>query len=352
MQRPNLDHVDPAVVAYIEYLESKLPVTNVKHKNVIQVEEADARLSEPALPAEPPTTINILTVSRDSIAKRTPRHLYPRQHRGGMGIFDLDLPASDSPGFLSALDQSENALIFTNLAKVYRLPASRLQEGEVRSKGSPIFDRDRLAMESGEQAVAILPERSSGYVAMVSTQGKVRCLRHHLFGEHMRPGSVFFNVKEAGSLAAACWTEGDSDLFIVSERGIAIRFSEKTLNPQGDWGIRLASGDRVVGITPVYEDGLVFLVGADGKGTIREMSGFAPNKTAGGSGKIAIKNEHVVGASTVTPNDDLFLITRLGKIIRFRADEVPSTDGVVQGVICVNMRNDEVVGATASGLRS
>ena len=92
------------------------------------------------------------------------------------------------------------------------------------------------------------------------------------------------------------------------------------------------------------------MVGADGKGTIREMEGFAANKSVGGSGKIAIKNEHVVGAVTVTHNDDLFIITQIGKIIRFKADEVPSTDGVVQGVICINMRNDEVVGVTASGL--
>jgi DNA gyrase subunit A len=350
MQRPNLDNVDPAIVAYIEFLESKLQAYTSR-KNIIQAEEAEARLSEPALPAEPPTTINIVTVSQESIAKRTARHLYPRQHRGGMGIYDLDVPSPDYPAFVSGLDESENALIFTNQAKVYRLPASRIQEGEVRSKGGPLFDRDRIAMESSEHAVTILPERSSGYVAMVSAQGKVRCLRHHLFGEHMRPGTVFFNVKETGPLVAACWSEGDHDLFVLTEKGIAIRFNEKLLNPQGDWGIKLAAGDRVVAITPVYQDSLVFMVGADGKGTIREMEGFAANKSVGGSGKIALKNEHVVSAVTVTPNDDLFLITRLGKIIRFKADEVPSTDAVVQGVICVNMRNDEVVSATVSGLK-
>jgi len=355
MQRPNLENVDPVIMAYIEFLESKLPEAKASgytsRKNVIQAEEAEARLSEPTLPSEPPTTINILTVSQDSIAKRTARHLYPRQHRGGMGIFDLDVPSPDVPAFLSAVDESDNTLVFTNQAKVYRLPANRIQDGEVRSKGTPLFDRDRVAIEAGEQPVAILPERSSGYVAMVSAQGKVRCLRHHLFGEHMRPGSVFFNIKETGPLVCACWTEGDNDLFIITHKGMAIRFNEKTLNPQGDWGIKLASGDHVVAITPVYQDSLVFMVGSDGKGTIREMEGFAANKSVGGSGKIAIKNDHVVSAFSVTPNDDLFLITRVGKIIRFKADEVPSTDGVVQGVICVNMRNDEVVGATASGLQ-
>ncbi len=347
MQRPDLSKADPEIIAYIEYLEAQLKGYTPRRISAAPKEVEEPSL-EPALPAEPPTTINIATISQGGLGKRTPRHLYPRQHRGGMGIFDLDVSTPDSPAILSSLDASDNALVFTNLAKVYRLPANRLSDSEVRSKGILLFDR--YEMEEGEMPVAILPERASGYVALVSTFGKVRCLRHHLFGEHMRPGSLFFNTRETGPLAAACWTEGDSDLFVLTQKGIAIRFSEKAISPQGDWGIKVASDDRVVAITSVYEDGLVFMVASDGKGTIREMAGFAANKSAGGSGKIAMKNDHLVGAAAVTPNDDLFILTQLGKVIRFRADEVPSTDGVVQGVICINMRNDEVVAVTSSGM--
>ncbi len=347
MQRPDLSKADPAIIAYIEYLEAQLK-GNAPRRSPVRAKEIEEFPAEPAVPAEPPTTINIATVSQAGLAKRTPRHLYPRQRRGGMGIFDLDVPAPDFPAILASLDASENALVFTNLAKVYRVPAGYLDDSDVRSKGKLLLDR--YALEEGEMPVAVLPERSSGYVALVSALGKVRCLRHHLFGEHMRPGSLFFNTRETGPLVAACWTEGDSDLFLLTQRGIAIRFSEKALSPMGDWGIKVSADDRVVAITSVYADGQVFIIGSDGKGTIREMSGFAANKSAGGSGKIAMKNDHIVGAAMVTANDDLFILTRLGKMIRFRADEVPSTDGVVQGVICVNMRNDEVVAVKASGV--
>lgn len=74
------------------------------------------------------------------------------------------------------------------------------------------------------------------------------------------------------------------------------------------------------------------------------MIGFAANKSTGGSGKIAFKNNLVVGAVAIDPADDLFVISRLGKMIRFRADEVPVTDGPVQGVNCINLRADEVTG--------
>jgi DNA gyrase/topoisomerase IV subunit A len=80
------------------------------------------------------------------------------------------------------------------------------------------------------------------------------------------------------------------------------------------------------------------------------MAGFAPNKSLGGSGKIAIKNDQVVSAFSIEPNDDIFIISRLCKIIRFPADEVPPTEGVVQGVNCISLRADEVVAATRSNL--
>jgi DNA gyrase/topoisomerase IV subunit A len=55
-----------------------------------------------------------------------------------------------------------------------------------------------------------------------------------------------------------------------------------------------------------------------------------------------MKSNMVIGATTVVPEDDVFIITRQSKIIRFKASEIPSTDGVVQGVNCVALRQDEV----------
>jgi hypothetical protein len=38
----------------------------------------------------------------------------------------------------------------------------------------------------------------------------------------------------------------------------------------------------------------------------------------------------------------------LGKIIRFRANEVPPKEGPVQGVNCMTLRSDEAVGLAVS----
>ena len=155
-----------------------------------------------------------------------------------------------------------------------------------------------------------------------------------------------YNLGDFGPLASVCWTPGDADLLMVTRKGIAIRFNEKALPPQGTKGINLSKDDQVVSAASVEQDSQVFVAGADGKGATRLMNGFSPNKSPGGSGKILLKSEAVIGAASVSPSDDLFLITRLGKIIRFLADEVPTTEGTVQGVYCMGLRGDEVVAIT------
>jgi DNA gyrase subunit A len=59
-----------------------------------------------------------------------------------------------------------------------------------------------------------------------------------------------------------------------------------------------------------------------------------------------MKTDQLVGAAAVAPGDELFIISRLGKLIRFAADEIPAKEGVVQGVACMALRADEATAVT------
>ena len=158
---------------------------------------------------------------------------------------------------------------------------------------------------------------------------------------------MLYDVKEGGAPAAACWSNGNDELFIVTGQAQAIRFAERLVPVRGCLGLRVDPGDRVVGVAAVPATGAVFLLSQDGKGTIRELSGFAANKAPGSGGKVAMKTDALVGAIAVNEQSDLFAISRLGKIIRFQASEVPPKEGVVQGVNCMNLRNDDCAALTA-----
>ncbi len=70
------------------------------------------------------------------------------------------------------------------------------------------------------------------------------------------------------------------------------------------------------------------------------MESFAPNKSPGSSGKNAMAVDRLITVLNIEPDDHLIIISKLSKIIRFRADEIPAKEGVVQGVVCMNLRAD------------
>lgn len=353
--RPDLSSLSPEFRRYILELEEEInrlqqanqrenAISRNKATRTNQTHSDDQDLVE--LPeiqeaAEEPTTISVITSTSSGIAKRTYRHLYNRQRRGGMGIFDLETPEQDPVATIAIADQNQNLLLLTKMGRVFRMPVNLIPESPVRARGESILKKFALPPE--EQLAAILTEQAEGYLALVTERGMVRLLRHHVFGEYMKPGTSLYEYRAFGNLVGACWTPGDSDLFIATREGRAIRFSEKLVPPQGTLGIRLEKDDSVASITSVFPDSGVLMLGTDGKGTIRQMQNFAPNKAPGAGGKNAFNTDHLLYAVNIDRMEDIFIISRLSKIIRFRVSDIPPKDGVVQGVICMNLRADESV---------
>jgi DNA gyrase subunit A len=260
-----------------------------------------------------------------------------------MGIFDIDLPDHDVPFILCHADEGDTLVLITNKARAFRLRMNEISPVPVRSKGQSIQSLVRL--QDDEYPAALLPASRGVTLALVSERGYARALPAHVVGMGMTPGVSLYRYGEFGPVAGACWSGGKGDLFIGTRNGLGIRFPEKALALPGGLGIRLESGDVAVGVAAVQPpDGeAVLLVGSDGRGTLRLMEGFSANKSPGGGGKIAFKSDKVIGALAVTPESDVFIISRLGKIIRFKANEIPPKEGVVQGVNCMSLRGDECV---------
>lgn len=366
--RPDLRQLEPAVRDYIQYLEREIErleeavataerdSANIRVRPVGVASRAggarEAAGGEPlpaevTEPAEPPTTRNVITISAAGMAKRTPRHLYGRQRRGGMGIFDLDTPETDPPAFLTVADESQHLVLVTTLGRAFRLPVADLPQAPVRARGISLAQK--FNFQPDERLGVIFPSEGGQYLLLVTQRGQVRRIRYHYFGESLLPGTMLYDIREGGAPAATCWSGGDAELFIATRKGLGIRFSERQVPVRGCLGIRIDPGDAVAAVAATAAGGQVFLLGSEGKGTLREMAGFAANKAPGSGGKVAMKTERLVGAAAVTEADDIFIVSRLGKIIRFRAGEVPSKEGVVQGVICMSLRADETTALAAGG---
>lgn len=345
LERPDLSNVAPAVRAYIEALEAALA-----DLQAAQAAAEDEGRETALEPSEPPTTIQVITVSAAGVGKRTPRHLYSRQRRGGMGVFGVEINEQDPPAFLLLADQGATLTLVTDQGRAFSLPVAEVVETPVFGRGRTLLER--LPLRSDERLALLfadpLEERQSAYLTLVTQRGQVRRIGRQYLGKNLQPGTVLYNVAEGGAPAAACWSSGGDELIIVTRAGLGIRFSERLVPVRGCLGMRVDPSDRVVGVAAAPPDGGVFLLTHEGKGTIRLLSGFSANKEPGGGGKVAIKAGRVVAAQGVTQQDDLFLLSRLGKVIRFQAAEVPAKEGVVQGVNCMNLRADECVACVSS----
>lgn len=343
LQRPDLNEISPAIRSYIEALEAE--VERLRPRRRTRTTRVQEPVLEPILePNEAPTTMGMITLSRGGIAKRTLRHLYSQQRRGGMGVFDLETTEKDPPKRLSVINEHETLLLISNFARAYHLPISKLEASPVRYRGRNLAKF--LILDRGEYISLILPNPNSGAIVVTTQTGQVQRYQYHRFRSTMPSGMLLYSLAKFGSPMAACTTTGMDDIFLVTRNRRAIRFAEEQIPLTGCPGIRLKD-DAIAGIAAVRENSGVFLLTADGKGTIRLMEGFSRNKTPGASGKVAMKGDNIVSVAAVEPTDHLFVISRLSKIIRFAASDVPSTPGITKGVNCISLRGDEAVAVTA-----
>ncbi len=342
-ERPDLTGVPAPVIAYIEALEARLTATRRQPTADTGGAEAD--------PSEPPTTIQVVTASAAGLAKRTPRHLYGRQRRGGMGVFDVQLPEEDPPWLLTLAPADAPILLVTNHGRIFkRIQAQIAASDEVRARGQLVGGG--LPFRPGEHLVALAPAPAEGYVILASERGWVRRIHANYVGRSMIDGTSFHDIKEGGYLVGATTSPGDRHLLMATRSGQGIRFREVQVPARGCLGLRVAPDDRVAGVAAVAAGGAVFVVTADGKGTTRLMRGFRENKAPGAGGKALIKASAVIGVTAVDEADDLFLLSRQSKIIRFAAADVPAKEGVVQGVNCFALRVDEVVAVARARLQA
>ena len=357
VDRPDLSGLPLEVLNYIQSLEVELEslrATNLEHSvrgAAVPREHSQASHEsddEPGSPSEEPTPYNMITATAAGIIKRTSRHLYDRQRRGGMGVFDLDAPQGDPPAFLTVADVSQTLIVMTTLGRVFPLPVGQLSESPVHGRGEPV--RKWAPLNPDEKIALLTPDMGAGYLTMVTRRGQVRRWRYNVFGRALQPGTILYEIRDGGAPAATCWSAADADLFIVTARGLAIRFAETQVAVRGSLGIRIDPGDEVVGVASVRADEGVFMLSADGKGTVRQMSGFALNKAPGSGGKQAMRADRLVGAALARPGDDIFALSGLGKIVRFAVNETPAKEGVVQGVNCMTLRNDECTAVVAAGM--
>ena len=296
----------------------------------------------------------VVTVSHHNYIKRIPISLYRAQKRGGKGVAGMSARDDDFVRELFIANSHDYILLFTDTGRVFSKRVYEIPEAGRTARGRAIINLlDLQPNESVNQLLAVEEFQEGMYVVMATRNGVVKKTRLMDFSKIFAPGIIAINLEEGDSLIDVRLTDGSSHVLLSTHKGFVIRFPEENVRPtgrvsRGVRGIRLREGDAVVQMSVLTSDSeaSVVTVCELGYGKRSAASEF-PVRNRGGLGVIGIKasdrNGEVVGSQVVTEDDQLMMITNVGKVIRTPVSDMSEIGRATQGVRLIRLEEDEEV---------
>lgn len=297
----------------------------------------------------------VVTISHEGYIKRNPISLYRAQHRGGKGMTGVRPKKEDFVEHLFVASSHDYLLFFTNKGRVYWKKVHEVPEASRMSRGKAIVNL--LDLQKGDRVATILSVRNfekGKFVVMATKDGLVKKTPLLSYSKPRTGGIIAINIKDDDELIAVRVTTGEQDIFLSTSSGKSIRFHEQEIRSMGrvaagNIGIKMGSGDVVVGMEALDEGATILTVTENGYGK-RTKSEEYRSQARAGKGILTIKtterNGPVVYSYQVTNQDQLMIITEHGKIIRLRVGDISVIGRNTQGVKLIALaKGEKVVGA-------
>ncbi|MCI2240546.1 DNA gyrase subunit A [Paenibacillus sp. TRM 82003] len=294
----------------------------------------------------------VVTVTRGGYAKRTRTDLYRAQRRGGRGVRGASLREDDVVEHFFTTTTHHWLLFFTNLGRVYRAKGYELPEGGRDGRGQHVANL--LAFQPGERIVAVLDVEDyeqAPYLVLATRGGIVKKTRLSEYDSNRSGGLIAINLRQRPGaegeevddelFGAALVGEGE-DLFLVSRKGMSVRFGadDDTLRPMGRatsgvTGMKFRGDDELLAMAVARDDLDVFVVTELGYAKRTAIAEYR-RQGRGGLGikvaKLAEARGDLVGALTVSEDDEVLVVMAGGRVVRSRVDEVPAKGRDTMGV--------------------
>jgi DNA gyrase subunit A len=298
----------------------------------------------------------VVTMSRAGYVKAVSADAFRTQGRGGRGVQGAKLREQDYVARIVSTTAHAYLLFFSNRGRVYRLKAHEIPIKERTARGTAIVNL--LALAPGERIQAMIDTRdyeTSRYLFFATKHGQVKKTRFTEYDSSLRTGLIAVNLKDGDELVQVIQTSGRDDIFMVSQAGMTIRFSEQEVRPtgraaQGVIGMRLRSGDEVVSCDVTREGVDLVLVTDGGYGKRTKLDRF-PRKGRGTMGvkgiKLTSRRGSVVAAFMAGLDDEVLLISSGGTTIRTPVREISSQGRDATGVKVMNLDDGQSVAGVA-----
>ncbi len=310
---------------------------------------------EDLIPNEP----MVVTITHRGYIKRVPLKQYEKQNRGGKGKTALTTFEDDFIESFFVSNTHDTLMFVTNFGQLYWLKVYKIPEGSRVAKGKAVVNLIRL--QPDEKIRAIIPTTdfdASKSLAFFTKNGIVKRTKLSEFKNIRTVGVRAITLDEQDELVdARIVYESDRNLFVVTKKGMCIRFlvedaREIGRTARGVTAIRFKEeGDEVVGAIVINnEEQEILTVSQKGIGKRTTADEYREQKR-GGKGVIAMKltskTKDLVGVVLVDEGKDLMALTSSGKMIRVDMQSIRKAGRNTSGVIVVRVEGDDIVSSIA-----
>jgi len=314
----------------------------------------------------------IITITHNSLIKRTNISSYRAQRRGGRGVIGMTTregAGTEDDDFVEHLftaSTHDYLMFFTNSGRVYVERVHEIPDMGRASKGRSIANL--LEMRPGEKVAALIRVeskkdaqgndttwKSGNFVLFATQRGTVKKTSLEEFVNHRKGGIIAISIEPGDNLIEAKLTNGNNEAVLITREGMSIRFPESDVRDMGRpatgvRGISLDKDDVVVALAVVDPNATLLVAGEHGIGKRTAFDEYRV-QTRGGKGIITMKTNEktgrVVGALTVIDKDEIMLLTQQGQMVRTPVKDIREAGRNTQGVKLINLTANDKLTAIA-----
>jgi DNA gyrase subunit A len=305
----------------------------------------------------------VVTLTSANYVKRSPIAEYKRQGRGGKGRRGMVTREEDVIEHVVNASTHDFLLFFTNKGRVFRLKTYEVPMVSLNAKGIAIVNLLQLQPEEKVSAVInISKQERNGNLMMCTVRGVVKKTPFEQYQNVRSSGLISINLDAGDELKWIRMTTGDNEVVISTALGQAIRFNEKEVRPMGRVsrgvrGIRLRTGDQVIGMDVIQEGSNIFVISQHGYGKRTKVAQFTAHSRGGVGIRSAIVNTktgNLVGVKTlIDESQEVIIISSQGQTIRLGLKNIPELGRATQGVRIMRLNEgDEVVSLALADVES
>ena len=303
-----------------------------------------------------PNDITLISMTKLGYIKRMTVDNFRSQHRGGKGIKGMQTIDEDFVEELFMTMNHHYIMFFTNQGRVYRLKAYQIPEASRTARGTAIINLLQLMPE--EEVTAVIPikeYKDDRYVFMATKSGIVKKTSIEAYKNIRKSGLIAITLREDDELIEVKITNGKKDVFLVTKKGMCIRFNENDVRPTGRTsmgvkGMSLVGNDEIIGMQLDTQGKYMLFVSANGMGKRTEIAEFY-TQYRGGKGvrcyKITKKTGEVISVKAVNEDNEVMLITTEGIIIRILVSDISVIGRNTSGVKLMNLDENVTVASVA-----